>query len=204
MTFEDIYEKYCILNSSNKSINKSNIIKGYNEENILCKKEDLSSMYNNLNSIYQDCQNIDFKKCKIDEENYKIKIIEYINKYLKYKYITKKQYFDLFNKWKNKNFEIKGFNNQNFSDLSSWKIPVLKGFKSEIALFANLNIIGKKIGKVNNSENEEDKNINYENNNGKDEIEEDKSESSYSSDNYFKGNQNIPMSQDNESDNNNQ
>lgn len=210
MTLEEFYEKYYIndkkkyLNSSNKSSNKSNN-KNKNNEEKLCQKEYLSSLHDKLKSIYKDCQNIDFKKCKIDDENYKKEIMEYIKKYSKY--ITRKQYYDLFNKWRNKNFEIKGNNFSDFGDLSSWRIPVLKSFKSEIYLFATLNTIGKKIGKENNSEEkeEEDKNKNEDNNNDdKDESEEDKSESSYSSDNYFKGNYNIPMNKDNENDNDEQ
>ena len=205
MTLEEFYEKYYIndkkkyLNSSNKSINKSNNLKKFNEEK-LCQKEDLISWHNNLKSIYQDCQNIDFKKCKIDDENYKKKIYEYIEKFSKY--ITEKQYNDLFNKWRNKNLEIKGCNFSDFADISSWRIPALKGFKSEITLFATLNVIGKKIGNKNNSEeNEEAKNIEEENNNDKDGTEENKTESSYSSDNYFSGNQIIPKNQDDENDN---
>ena len=168
-----------------------------NNEDKLCKKEDLISCHNNLYSIYQDCQNIDFKKCKIDDENYKIKIIKYIKKFRKY--ITEKQYNNLVKKWGNKNFEYNL--SSDCSDLSSWKIPILKAFKSEVSLFATLNVIGKKIGKENNSEeNEEDKNMSIENKNDKEESEEGQSEYSYSSDNYFKGNQNIPMNQDNEND----
>ena len=204
MTLEEFYEKYYIndkkkyLNSSNKSINKSSNIKNNNEDK-LCKKEDLISWHNNLYSIYQDCQNIDFKKCKIDDEKYKINIIKFIKRYKKY--ITEKQYNNLFNKWGNKNMFIKGCNPSDCSDLSSWKIPILKGFKSELSLYATLNTIRKKIGKENNSEdNEEDKNISLENKNDKEESEEGQSESSYSSDNYFKGNQNIPKNQDNEND----
>ena len=201
MTLEEFYEECCFndkkkyLNSSNKSNNIKN-----NNEDKLCKKEDLSSWHNNLYSIYQDCQNIDFKKCKIDDENYKIKIIKCIKEFSKF--ITKKQYDDLFNKWRNKNMEIKGCNYSDFSDLSSWKIPILKSFKSEISLFATLNTIRKKLGKeINSEENEEDKNKSKENNNDKDGSEEGQSESSYSLDNYFKDNQNIPMSRDNENDN---
>ena len=201
---KELYKKSCIndknkyLNSSNKSINQSSNIKN-NDEDKLCKKEDLISWHNNLYSIYEDCQNIDFKKCKIDDEKFKIEIIKFIKRHRKY--ITEKRYTALFNKWRNKNMNIKGCNPSDCIDLSSWKIPILKGFKSELSLYATLNTIRKKIGKENNSEdNEEDKNISLENKNDKEESEEGQSESSYSSDNYFKGNQNIPKNQDNEND----
>ena len=56
----------------------------------------------------------DFKKCKIDYENYKIKIIKFIIEFRKFF----KQNDNLFNKWRNKNMEIKGCNYSDFSDLS--------------------------------------------------------------------------------------
>ena len=68
-------------------------------------------------------------------------IIEYIGTFKKY--ISKAQYSELFNKWKNENMKIKGVDPFNNNDLEDFKIPILKAFKSEIVLLVTTNLLGK-------------------------------------------------------------
>ena len=202
MTLEEFYKKYYDNNHSNnnkksKKINEnrkdanksisSKSIENNKNVNDKCNIEELEDLNNNLKETYNDCQNIEIKKCKIEEKEFKEKIIDYIKRFSKY--ISEKQYSDLFNKWKNKNLEKKGYNYIEQNDLNDWTIPVLKAFKSEIILVASSNILNKKIGKNNNQQdffiNEEREE--EENEEREEEKNEEESESDSSSvDNYFK------------------
>ena len=151
MTLQEFYDKYY---SNNKKSNNNKKIKINNnnesseeineyeyENDDLCNKNELINLTNNMIEIYKDCQNIQFKKCKIEDEDFKKKIIEYIKKYSKY--ITDEQYKKLCDNWKYRNGLIKGFDIFEADNLYNWKIPILKGFKSEIALLAVENVLEK-------------------------------------------------------------
>ena len=126
-------------------------------------KEELSELKNFLYSLKEDCQKIEYKLGKIETNEFKSKIIDYILKYKKY--LTKEQYIFLFNKWKNEWSQIKGVNlfdiNQN-NNLFNWKVSILKAFKSEIILYGICNICDNKINgkKINYGDKDEDKNSN--------------------------------------------
>ena len=111
------------------------------EANKKCSIREISELRNNLNSIKEDCQKIEYKNCKIDADEFKSKIIDYILKIKKY--LSKEQYSFLFNKWKNEYSKIKGVDIMNFEKINNilnWKIPILKAFKSEMILIAMCNV----------------------------------------------------------------
>ena len=111
------------------------------EANKKCSTGEISELRNNLNSIKEDCQKIEYKNCKIEADEFKSKIIDYILKIKKF--LSKEQYSFLFNKWKNEYAKIKGVDIMNFekiNNLLNWKIPILKAFKSEMILYAMCNV----------------------------------------------------------------
>ena len=164
------------------------------ENNLL--DEELHNLSNQIKGVYNDCQHINIKKCKINDDNFKRKIIEYIKEFSKF--LTKNQYNNLFQKWKIKNYEIKEFNiNSDINDLSQWRIPILKGFKSEIILFALPNILDKKASTENNEFDEEKKDINkIESNN----IDESSDSENKESEDYFNNNKIFPAQNDSDED----
>ena len=135
-----------------------------NEVNKKCSTEEISELRNNLNSIKEDCQKIEYKNCKIEADEFKSKIVDYILKIKKY--LSKEQYSFLFNKWKNELSKIKGIDISNFEKINNilnWKIPILKAFKSEMVLYAMCNVCDEYVKRhssncnINNeNENEED------------------------------------------------
>ena len=167
------------------------------ENNLL--DEELHNLSNQIKGVYNDCQHINIKKCKINDDNFKRKIIEYIKEFSKF--LTKNQYNNLFQKWKIKNYEIKKFNiNNDINDLSEWRIPILMGFKSEIILYAFSIILNKEDSKENNEFGEEKKDINEEEiNNNKEERSMSISENKESED-YFNDNKIIPVQKDSDED----
>lgn len=178
-TIKEFYEKYYFndkkkkpkksnKNNKNKE-NKNSSYDSSDNENINCNKKELRNLNDNLKDLYKECQNINIKRNKLDDENYKKNIIRYILKFSKY--ITEKQYKELFSKWKNENYTIIGFNFSDVNNLYNWKLPILKAFKSEIVLIASTNLLGKQIGEENNP----DDNIN-DGRNDNDEKENDKEE----------------------------
>ena len=137
----------------NESIDYSDM----NEESSV-DEEYLKNLRKNLKDIYNDIQNIEYKDCKITDNNFKEKVIDYILKFRNF--VSDKQYLKLLNKWKNELITIKGVNpldQDSLNDLSTWKMPILKGLKSEIVLLAMANVLGKNLGEqeVNNEEDEE-------------------------------------------------
>lgn len=194
MTLEEFYNKYYDNNNKkSKKINDNKSISNDSIDDHICSIEELKDLNKNLIETYNDCQNINMKKCKIDEKDFPDKIIDYIKKFSKF--LSNEQYADLFQKWKNKNFEIKGFNEIDVNNINNWKIPVLKAFKSEIILIASSNLLAKKIREKDN--NKEDSDINEEREEEEKEEKKDEesgakdessSESEPSSDNYFKAN----------------
>ena len=46
------------------------------EANKKCSTVEISELTNNLNSIKEDCQKIEYKYCKIDADEFKSKIME--------------------------------------------------------------------------------------------------------------------------------
>ena len=151
MSLQEFYNKYYLNEKLKKPKKEKKPIKQNNKNNYsyedefdndeIMEEEQLEAINNNLKEIYNDCQNIKYKKCKIDDLGFKEKIIEYIGKFKKY--ISKDQYSELFNKWKNENMKIKGVDPFNNNDLEDFKIPILKAFKSEIVLLATTNLLGK-------------------------------------------------------------
>ena len=150
-------------------------------ENYLYNKEELKSLRKNLMEIYEECQNLQYKDCKFNDDSFKIKIIEYIKKFKNF--LSDKQYLILFNKWKNELMKIRGVNpldSGRISDLSFWKVSILKSFKSEVSLLAMSNILGKKVGELSDNEdsdinkkNVEDKKVNESEENNSEESKED-------------------------------
>ena len=129
------------------------------EANKKCSIREISELRNNLNSIKEDCQKIEYKNCKIDADEFKSKIIDYILKIKKY--LSKEQYSFLFNKWKNEYSKIKGVDIMNFEKINNilnWKIPILKAFKSEMILIAMCNVCDNYVKR--HSKNDNNNNIN--------------------------------------------
>ena len=143
-------KKKKIFEEKEKNIEKKSESSEYNESMDINEKydeEDLKPLRKNLLEIFDECQKLQYKDCKIKDESFKLKIIEYIIKFKNY--LSNKQYLFLFNKWKNELMKIKGVNPLDYgaiNDLLYWKIPILKAFKSEIVLLAMSNVLGKKIG----------------------------------------------------------
>ena len=178
MTLQEFFIKYyCNNNAKKKKINNkikkddNSISNNSSESNIheneKYNNEEIKQLCKRLKELYNDCQNIEMKKCKIEEKLFKDKTIEYIKRFSKF--ISNQQYTDLFNKWKNENWKIKGFNLLDVNNLNDWKIPILKAFKSEIVLLSFSNSLAKKI--EDKDGNEEAQNINEER---KEEINEEK------------------------------
>ena len=204
-SLQDFLSKYYAEEEINKSTKKCK-----NSDGDKFSKEELLELRNSLNSLKEDCQEIEYKNCKIEINEFKTKIIDYILKYKQY--ITKEEYSYLFNKWKNELSKIKGVNVFNFSDmndLNNWKVPILKAFKSEIILYALCNICEKKIrGKniINENQNENQSEKNNSNNNlieeNKNGLSEQDSESSEHFDdfNYFNNFEGQFLKEDNDED----
>lgn len=124
------------------------------EANKKCSVKEISELRNNLNSIKEDCQKIEYKNCKIEADEFKSKIIDYILKIKKY--LSKEQYSFLFNKWKNEYSKLKGVDIINFEKINNilnWKIPILKAFKSEMILYAMCNVCDNYVKRHSNNEN---------------------------------------------------
>ena len=140
----------------------------------------MKSLRKNLIEIYEECQNLQYKECKFNDDAFKIKIIEYIKKFKNF--LSDKQYLILYNKWKNELMKIRGVNpldSGRISDLSFWKVSILKSFKSEVSLLAMSNILGKKVGEMSDNEDSvinkkivEDKKVNESDENNSDESKE--------------------------------
>ena len=205
-TLQEFYEEYYLKNKKRKN-NGQNIRNNLQnnsydisseernlENNLL--DEELQNLSNQIKGVYNDCQHINIKKCKINDDNFKRKIIEYIKEFSKF--LTKNQYNNLFQKWKIKNYEIKEFNiNSDINDLSQWRIPILKGFKSEIILLALPNILDKDASNENNEFDEEKKDINkIESNN----IDESSDSENKESEDYFNNHKIFPAQNDSDED----
>jgi len=124
------------------------------EANKKCSVKEISELRNNLNSIKEDCQKIEYKNCKIEADEFKSKIIDYILKIKKY--LSKEQYSFLFNKWKNEYSKLKGVDIINFEKINNilnWRIPILKAFKSEMILYAMCNVCDNYVKRHSNNEN---------------------------------------------------
>ena len=172
MTLKEFYNKYYYLsdftrNKKNKKYlqkkkkrAKSDVINeslDYSEESSI-DEEYLQNLRKNLNDLYHDIQNMEYKDCKITDMTFKQKIVEYVVRFKDF--LSDNQYNILFRKWKNEHIKIKGVNpldSDSVNDLSNWKTSILKGFKSELVLLAMSNILGKKIGEEDEGENEENK-----------------------------------------------
>ena len=141
----DSWQDFLLRYYGEDEINKSSK-KCKKEEDDKYSKKELLELKNSLNSLKEECKKIEYKICKIETNEFKAKVIDYILKYKKY--LRKEDYSYLFNKWKNELSKIKGIDVLNFSnmnDLYNWKVPILKAFKSEIILYAVSNIFESKI-----------------------------------------------------------
>lgn len=152
------------------------------DNNTKLMKEELIELSEALNSLKNDMNNIEYKTCKIETDEYKEKIIDFISKFRKY--ISNEQYEFLLNKWKNELSKIKGVDLFDFNkndNFMNWKVPILKGLKSEITLYALCNICNNIINGKNDKNNKCENNvIDKEKNSENDKIqkEEPKNESS--------------------------
>ena len=139
----------------------------------------LKNLKNNLRDIYNDIQNIEYKDCKITDFNFKSKVINYLSKFKNY--LSNAQYLKLLNKWKDELIAIKGVNpldQDSLEDLSTWRMSILKGFKSEVVLIAMANLLSKKLGEEEaNKEEEKEENKSED----KKKVEDDDNENSESS-----------------------
>ena len=141
----DSWQDFLLRYYGEDEINKSSKKCKKDEDDKYSKKE-LLELKNGLNSLKEECKKIEYKICKIETNEFKAKVIDYILKYKQY--LRKEEYSYLFNKWKNELSKIKGIdvlNFNNMNDLYNWKIPILKAFKSEIILYAVCNIFESKI-----------------------------------------------------------
>mgnify|MGYP006873128847 CR=1 FL=1 len=154
----------------NKNQNNNNRINNNNDDNQSEDENEDEDEGENINEViksYRDfliikqreCQNVEYKNCKIEDENFKKKIIEYIKKFSKF--ISDDEYRKLFIKWRDENMKIKGMNLFDCDDLYKWKLPILKAFKSEISHLSVIKTFSKKIDRdeleKNDDEEEEDK-----------------------------------------------
>jgi hypothetical protein len=131
-------EQYKILNNN---FEKNKKLFEYNPEDKLCTKKCLSNLKENLNSIKIDCEYMANKNSKIETDEYKMNVLNYIARYKQY--ITKEQYNYLYNKWKNELLKIRGtdlFNFDKINKIENWKVSILKCFKSEISLYSVCNV----------------------------------------------------------------
>ena len=185
-----VKSKYKGNNNNKRNDNPDNQSEDENEvENV---SELIKSWRDKLIEVKQDGQNIHYKNCKIEDEDFKKKIIEYIKKFSRY--ISDNEYRKLFNKWKDQNMEIKGVNLLECNDLYKWKVPILKAFKSEITLLAIIKLFSKKIEGGAEEKSDDDENDDEEKEEDKKEEEnkkvvDDDSSSSSNDDNNFLANQ---------------
>lgn len=167
MTLKDFFCKYYCGSFASISKKKKHIVGPKNKKrkisddsNQICSIEDLKKLSGSLKDAYENCQQIRYKECKIENTDYKEKVIKYIFHYKNY--ISEEQYMQLFNKWRNEQSKTKDVDPSKFSelnDLRNWKISILKAFKSEILIKATINIYEKKIIDKNNKNNNKNDNI---------------------------------------------
>ena len=175
-------------NGEKKNSNDSNEDELNNNNDYYLNEEEISEKKNYLKERFNDCQNVHYKKCRIDDENFKKKIIEYIIKFKNY--ISNTQYLELFDKWKNENMKIKGVNLFNDDQLEDFRLPILKAFKSEITLLAFINRLGKENIDDNDNDNDksekkdEKKEEEKDNNESKNDSDSDNNEDNEDIDNY--------------------
>ena len=143
MTIEQLYYKYfCVDSFSEKSKNLRSFSKLKGEDE-LCDIEGYKELQKNINEIHEDFQKLENKKCRIKKNDFKEKIMNYIQRFNKY--LTSRQYTDIYNKFKEKSMFYVELNK--IDDLYEWPIPLLKEFKAEIEILAIKNNLNKNLGK---------------------------------------------------------
>ena len=155
MTLEQLYFKYFCYDSFS---NKPKYLRSSKNENgeQYCNIDDLKELKQNLEDIHKDYEKLELKKCRIKKKEFNDIISSYMIKFNKY--LTTKQYKDLYIKMKGKVSLYKDLSKVD-DYINSWPIPILKEFKAEIEMLAISNILNKKIGidineeEKNNSEN---------------------------------------------------
>ena len=174
MTIEQLYYKYFCIDSFSekyKNLRSFSKLKGEDE---LCDIEGYKELQKNINEIHEDFQKLENKKCRIKKDDFKEKIMKYIQGFNKY--LTPRQYTDIYNKFKEKSMFYVELNK--IDDLYEWPIPLLKEFKAEIEIAAISNILNLKCGRKNDKQNKnEQKREENEKNKNKEEDDSDSSSS---------------------------
>ena len=148
LTIKELYNKY-FFNKIYYKKNFKNQRRKIAEKNkdIPCSKKELQEISSDISLILLKNEQIDFKNCKLDTQEFRLKIINYINNFKKFlpKEIFEKQFL----KFKKKAMEFKGMdltNPETVNDLLNWPSNVLKSFKSLIYVLAvkfNLDVMIK-------------------------------------------------------------
>ena len=148
LTIKELYNKYH-FNKIYYKKNFKNQRRKIAEKNkdIPCSKKELQEISSDISLILLKNEQIDFKNCKLDTQEFRLKIINYINNFKKFlpKEIFEKQFL----KFKKKAMEFKGMdltNPETVNDLLNWPSNVLKSFKSLIYVLAvkfNLDVMIK-------------------------------------------------------------
>lgn len=134
--------------SNNKSIKKSSNNNGYSgterkkkereiENKKQCPPEQLMKYSKELNDVFIDCQSVKCKEGNIENEQFKEKIIRYIEHF--HSLIKEEDYQNLVKKWRDKYSLSKNVDPSRVSeayDFRNWKISLLKGLKSEMVVKA--------------------------------------------------------------------
>ena len=148
LTIKELYYKYHTPKKNFKK-NPKNQRRKFAEKSkdIPCSKKELQEISSDISLILRKNEQIDFKNCKLDTQEFRLKIINYINNFKKF--LPKEIYEIQFLKFKNKAMEFKGMdlsNPETVNDLINWPSNILKSFKSLIYVLAvkfNLDVMIK-------------------------------------------------------------
>jgi len=132
-------EEFYLLNQNFEKEEKK--LFDFDPEDRICTRKCLSHLKDSLNEIKIDCEYMANKNSKIETDEYKSVVLNFIAKFRNY--ITNEQYKFLYNKWKNELLKVRGtdlFNFDKINNIINWKVSILKCFKSEIVLYGICNI----------------------------------------------------------------
>ena len=174
MTVQQLYNKYYCIDPFSKKFNNFIAFNNEIEDDQILDNIDLLELKLNLEEIHQDYQKLESKRCKINKEEFKKLIINYIVKFNKY--LEEEQYNEIYEKMSEKSSLVVELND--LDNLSKWPVSLLKEFKAEIEIVAISNILNFKCKKLKYKQNKnEQKKVENEKSKNKEEDDSDSSSS---------------------------
>ena len=143
MTVQQLYNKYYCIDPFSKKFNNFITFNNEIEDDQILDNIDLLELKLNLEEIHQYYQKKKKKRCKINKEEFKKLIINYIVKFNEY--LEEEQYNEIYEKMSEKSSLVVELND--LDNLSKWPVSLLKEFKAEIEILAIKNNLNKNLGK---------------------------------------------------------